>query len=261
MWDMRRSLDLRPLPPKRTTIHFMFPELVSAKRSWWLVIDGGKIDLCQTNPGFDVDLYVKSSLRSMTAVWMGMTTVKKEMAAGHMELIGDKQIAQSMQQWLGLSPFAKEKSARLRLDSALPSVCLRGGLPLALSHVLEGAALELPHRRAADHHDEPVAARLQALTLEALAAQVSAGRTRRRRPCPRPLCRATSIGCEGTSNIRKPRPMTVGAVLQAMPTYTSCVMPVRSGLAIAGDGDIDAGQPAPRLVLDDYLELVALARL
>jgi DNA-binding HxlR family transcriptional regulator len=110
MWDMRRSLDLTPLPPKRTTIHFMFPELVSAKRSWWLVIDGGKVDLCSTNPGFDIDLYVKSSLRSMTAVWMGMTTVKKEMAAGSIELIGDKQIAQSMQQWLGLSPFAKEKS-------------------------------------------------------------------------------------------------------------------------------------------------------
>ncbi len=110
MWDMRRSLDLRPLPPKRTTINFMFPELTSTKRQWWLVIDSGKVDLCLTSPGFDIDLYVKSSLRSMTAVWMGMTTVKKEIAAGQMELIGDKQIAQSMQQWLGLSPFAKEKS-------------------------------------------------------------------------------------------------------------------------------------------------------
>jgi len=110
MWDMRRSLDITPLPSKRTTIHFMYPELSSAKRSWWLVIDGGKVDLCQSNPGFEVDLYVKSSLRSMTAVWMGMTTVRKEIAAGQIELIGDKQIAQSMQQWLGLSPFAKEKS-------------------------------------------------------------------------------------------------------------------------------------------------------
>jgi len=27
-----------------------------------------------------------------------------------MKLIGDKHVAQSMQQWLGLSPFAKEKS-------------------------------------------------------------------------------------------------------------------------------------------------------
>jgi DNA-binding HxlR family transcriptional regulator len=112
MWDMRRSLDTTPLPPRRTTINFLFPELASAKRSWWLVVDGGKVDLCSTNPGFDIDLYVKGSLRSMTAVWMGLTTVKKEIDAGHIELIGDQVIAHSMQQWLGLSPFAKEKSRR-----------------------------------------------------------------------------------------------------------------------------------------------------
>jgi DNA-binding HxlR family transcriptional regulator len=110
MWDMRRSLDPTPLPPRRCTISFIFPELTSAKRSWWLVIDGGKVDLCSTNPGFEIDLYVRSSLRSMTAVWMGLTTVAKEVEAGQIELIGDKSIAQSMQQWLGLSPFAKEKS-------------------------------------------------------------------------------------------------------------------------------------------------------
>jgi DNA-binding HxlR family transcriptional regulator len=110
MWDMRRWLDPTPLPPRRTTIHFMYPELNSTKRSWWLVIDAGKVDLCSTNPGFDIDLYVKSSLRSMTAVWMGVTTVKKEVDAGQIELIGDNDVARSMQQWLGLSPFSKEKS-------------------------------------------------------------------------------------------------------------------------------------------------------
>jgi DNA-binding HxlR family transcriptional regulator len=113
MWDMRRSLDPRPLPKRRCTINFLYPDVSSAKRSWWLVIDpvdGGKIDLCATNPGFEVDLYVKSPLRSMTAIWMGMTSVAREMEAGHVELIGDPDIARSMQQWLGLSPFAKEKS-------------------------------------------------------------------------------------------------------------------------------------------------------
>jgi DNA-binding HxlR family transcriptional regulator len=57
MWDMRRWLDPSPLPSKRTTIHFMYPELPSNKRSWWLVIDGGKVDLCSSNPGFEIDLY------------------------------------------------------------------------------------------------------------------------------------------------------------------------------------------------------------
>ena len=110
MWDMRRSLDPTPLPPRRCTVNFLYPEVTSAKRSWWLVVDGGKVDLCSTNPGFEVDLYVKSSLRSMTAVWMGLSSVAKEMDAGQIELIGDQAIARSIQQWLGLSPFAKEKS-------------------------------------------------------------------------------------------------------------------------------------------------------
>jgi DNA-binding HxlR family transcriptional regulator len=113
MWDMRRWLDPTPLPKRRCTINFLFPDVQSSKRSWWLVIEvaeGGKVDLCATNPGFEVDLYVKSDLRSMTAIWMGFTTVAKEVEAGHLELIGDSGLARSMQTWLGLSPFAKEKS-------------------------------------------------------------------------------------------------------------------------------------------------------
>ena len=110
MWDMRRSLDPSPLPPRRCTINFLYPDVQSGKQSWWLVVDDRTVDLCSTNPGFDIDLYVRSSLRSMTSVWMGMTTVQKEIAAGQIELVGDKALAKSMQKWLGLSPFAKEKS-------------------------------------------------------------------------------------------------------------------------------------------------------
>ena len=109
MWDMRRSLDPKPLPPRRVTVNFLFPEVTAAKRSWWLVIDGGQVDLCSTNPGFEVDLFARGSLRSMTAVWMGLSNVQKEIDAGQIELIGDKDLAQSMQIWLGLSAFAKEK--------------------------------------------------------------------------------------------------------------------------------------------------------
>ena len=111
MWDMRRWLDPTPLPKRRCTVNFFYPDVQSAKRSWWLVIDeSGKVDLCSTNPGFEIDLYVKSTLRSMTAVWMGFATVVKEVEAGNIELIGAPEFARSMQQWLGLSPFAKEKS-------------------------------------------------------------------------------------------------------------------------------------------------------
>jgi DNA-binding HxlR family transcriptional regulator len=109
MWDMRRSLNPTPLPEARCTIKFHFPETYAGKRNWWLVVDQGKVDLCLDDPGYDVDLFVTGSLRAMTAVWMGLTTVAKEVESGHLDLVGDPAIAKSMQAWLGLSPFAAEK--------------------------------------------------------------------------------------------------------------------------------------------------------
>jgi DNA-binding HxlR family transcriptional regulator len=109
MWDMRRNLAPSPLPDRRCTVNFIFPELKAGRKSWWLVIEDGKVDLCGVDPGYGVDLYVRSSLRSMTAVWMGHATLQAEIAAGNIELTGDKVIARSMQQWLGLSKFAQEK--------------------------------------------------------------------------------------------------------------------------------------------------------
>ena len=46
----------------------------------------------------------------MTSVWMGITTLKAEIEASNITLTGDKAMARSMSEWLGLSPFAKEKS-------------------------------------------------------------------------------------------------------------------------------------------------------
>ncbi|WP_274627931.1 winged helix-turn-helix transcriptional regulator [Arvimicrobium flavum] len=108
MWDMRRNLNPDPLPPRRCTIQFLYPEAPRAQQNWWLVVDGRTVDLCGFDPGYDVDLLVKSSLRAMTAIWMGLSGVRKELDAGHIELDGDPKIATAMQNWLGLSSFAGE---------------------------------------------------------------------------------------------------------------------------------------------------------
>lgn len=112
MWDMRRSLDPTPMPPRRCTIQFHYPEAQRGTQTWWLVVEGRTVDLCLADPGFDIDLYVRGSLRSMTEIWMGHATVSSEASAGRIELIGDRAISKSMQQWLGLSPFAKEANRR-----------------------------------------------------------------------------------------------------------------------------------------------------
>ena len=110
MWDMRRNLSAASFPDRRCTVKFTYPELNAAKKWWWIVIDAGTVDLCSVDPGYEVDLYVTGPLRNMTAVWMGISTLKAEIAAGNIDVTGDKTLARSMHQWLGLSPFAGEKS-------------------------------------------------------------------------------------------------------------------------------------------------------
>ena len=108
MWDMRRNLNPKPLPRRRTVIQFLYPELPQSKRLWWLVIEAdGEVDLCWSDPGFDVDLYVSTDLRTMTAIWMGLTTVDREKQ--RITLTGDRRMATTMQTWLGLIPFAAER--------------------------------------------------------------------------------------------------------------------------------------------------------
>ena len=95
-------------PAQRGAVRY--PELPATQRSWWLIVDPEEsVDLCSIDPGFDVDLYVSVDLRTMTAIWMGLDTVRAAIANRRMMLTGNRQLATAMQSWLGLSPFAKEQ--------------------------------------------------------------------------------------------------------------------------------------------------------
>lgn len=110
MWDMRRNLNTSPLPQRRSVIELLYTDLPASQKHWWLIVEPqGDVDLCSVDPGFDVDLYVTTKLRPMTSIWMGLSTIKSEQAAGSIALDGNQELAENMQTWLGLSPFAIER--------------------------------------------------------------------------------------------------------------------------------------------------------
>lgn len=107
MWDMRRNLRVEELPPKRKVIQFIYPERPETERNWWIVVDPKDgADLCAVEPGFDVDLFVRTDLRTMTAIWMGLETVSKAVDEERLLLVGDQALQRDMQAWLGLSIFS-----------------------------------------------------------------------------------------------------------------------------------------------------------
>jgi DNA-binding HxlR family transcriptional regulator len=108
MWDMRRNIDPTPLPQQRSVIQFIFSDLREAERNWWLIVKPDReVDLCSINPGFDVDLYLATNLRTMTEIWMGYTTLTRAKESGTLAVTGNSKIEADLGVWLKLSPFAK----------------------------------------------------------------------------------------------------------------------------------------------------------
>ena len=82
MWDMRRNLDPDPLPKRRSVVQFQYPGLPAGQRSWWLLVDpDAGVDLCAIDPGFDVDLYVSTDLRTMPRSGWDSTRYARRSAA------------------------------------------------------------------------------------------------------------------------------------------------------------------------------------
>ena len=120
MWDMRRRVRSEQFGPRRVVVGFEFHDVAKARRHWWLVSEGGEVDLCMTDPGYEVDLFILTDLRTMTAVWTGDAKLGQAIASGKLEMQGQHQLRAKLGSWLGLSPFATVKDER---TPANPTFC------------------------------------------------------------------------------------------------------------------------------------------
>ena len=108
MWDIRRRINTTPMPPRRSTIQVIFSDLQETRRNWWLIVQpSAEVDLCLVDPGFDVDLYLVTDLRTMTEIWMGYTGISQAKADDRLVVTGNRQLEANLQSWFSLSPFAK----------------------------------------------------------------------------------------------------------------------------------------------------------
>ncbi|HEX3116390.1 MAG TPA: helix-turn-helix domain-containing protein [Bradyrhizobium sp.] len=108
MWDIRRNINTDPMPLRRNTIQFLFNDRPRPERSYWLIVEPGhEVDLCLVDPGFDVDLYVSTDLRTMTEIWLGYTTIGRVCEEGRLALTGNGKLAAELRAWLKLSRYTK----------------------------------------------------------------------------------------------------------------------------------------------------------
>lgn len=107
MWDVHRNLDLEALPDGRVVLAFRFTDVESKTRNWWIVIEqGGTVDLCDFDPGFDIDVTATSTLRTMVGIWRGDISWRSALGDNSLVLGGTRSARNAFPHWLKLSAFA-----------------------------------------------------------------------------------------------------------------------------------------------------------
>jgi DNA-binding HxlR family transcriptional regulator len=106
MWGMRRRVNLEAVPAQKIVLQFDFQGLTKGRRtqrSWWMVIEDGEVDVCQKNPGFEVNVLIEADLSVFTHVWMGYAPLSPALKQGSVSFEGDREFVRQVSTWLYLN--------------------------------------------------------------------------------------------------------------------------------------------------------------
>lgn len=105
MYYLERSIDPAALPGAETIIRFEFKDL-TAQKNWWIVAQNDRVELCIKDPGRDVDVFVNSTVKTLTDVWMGDRSWRDAIKAEELYIQGPADLTRNINVWLRPSIFA-----------------------------------------------------------------------------------------------------------------------------------------------------------
>ncbi|NNF05411.1 MAG: helix-turn-helix transcriptional regulator [Candidatus Eisenbacteria bacterium] len=117
LWSMHLRLDVEKMPPGRTVLEFEFANAPADCRRFWIVNDAGKVEMCLSHPGFDVDLSLHADLLLFVETWRGFRDLRSEIRRGAIKLTGPTKLKRAFPSWLmlsSLSPFQRKRPGKER---------------------------------------------------------------------------------------------------------------------------------------------------
>jgi DNA-binding HxlR family transcriptional regulator len=113
MVDMRRRIRVQALPPEGCVLQVRFKDLQKLERNWWITVADGEVKMQNSAPEKEVDLLLQSDLRTLTAMWLGDTTLRTALAQQRLMLKGWPLLIRSIEEWLPMANYANVRPARL----------------------------------------------------------------------------------------------------------------------------------------------------
>ena len=104
MLYLKRSIVPEKLVGNETVIHFQFTDIKKISR-WWIVAKRDNVDLCDSDPGKDVDVWFTTTVKTMVEIWMGDTTYRQAIRNGALKLVGAAALTRSVTDWMRNSEY------------------------------------------------------------------------------------------------------------------------------------------------------------
>jgi DNA-binding HxlR family transcriptional regulator len=106
MWGIQRRINFDALPTQKIVLQFDFRGLTRGRktqRSWWLILENGEVDICQKDPGFEVNVSISADLCAFTHVWMGYANLDVALKKGTICFDGAPNLVRQVPTWLYLN--------------------------------------------------------------------------------------------------------------------------------------------------------------
>ncbi len=101
MWWGHSRIDTSPLPDRRVVIEFHFSD---DQRRYWIVVEPALgASICLHDPGFEVDVTVRTDVATLCALWQGRGTVAAAQRGGRVTFEGPRTLTRLMPRVLSIS--------------------------------------------------------------------------------------------------------------------------------------------------------------
>lgn len=121
MWDLHKTIDASELPDGETVMFITLNDLEQMNR-WWITASQSERDLCDIDPGKEVDLYMRADLETLISIWMGEQTVVEAIQSDKLTMTGERQLTDTVHLWFPVSPVVRAQKAGISpLDMLAPA--------------------------------------------------------------------------------------------------------------------------------------------
>lgn len=103
VWWMHTRVDTSSLPGRRNVLHIRFTDDV---RRFWIVVEGATPSVCETDPGYPVDVTIVADVAALYEVWLGRMPLSHAQRTGRVVFTGPPALTRRMPTVLRLSPVA-----------------------------------------------------------------------------------------------------------------------------------------------------------